>query len=73
MYGHGFATLFLAEVYGMTPRPDVRETLRKAVRLIVQTQNQEGGWRYHPVRNDAALSVTSCQIMALRAARTTGV
>lgn len=73
MYGHGFATLFLAEVYGMTQRPEVRETLRKAVRLIVNTQNEAGGWRYQPVRNDADLSVTICQVMALRAARNTGV
>jgi hypothetical protein len=73
MYGHGFATLFLAEVYGMTHRPDLRETLRKAVRLIVTTQNKEGGWRYQPVRNDADLSVTVCQVMALRAARNTGI
>jgi len=73
MYGHGFATLFLAEVYGMTPRREVREALRKAIRLIVQTQNDEGGWRYQPVRNDADISVTICQIMALRAARNTGI
>jgi squalene cyclase len=73
MYGHGFATLFLAEVYGMTPRPDVREALRKAVRLIVVTQNDEGGWRYQPVRDDADISVTVCQIMALRAARNVGI
>lgn len=73
MYGHGFATLFLAEAYGMTHRPEVRETLRKAVRLIVTTQNKEGGWRYQPVRNDADLSVTVCQVMALRAARNTGI
>jgi len=73
MYGHGFATLFLAEVYGMTNRRDVRETLRKAVRLIVNTQNEEGGWRYQPVRADADLSVTVCQVMALRAARNAGV
>ncbi len=73
MYGHGFATLFLAEVYGMTPRSDVRETLRKAVRLIASTQNDEGGWRYQPVRHDADLSVTICQIMALRAARNAGI
>ena len=26
MYGHGFATLFLAEVYGMSRRVDVRES-----------------------------------------------
>jgi len=73
MYGHGFATLFVAEIYGMSPRPDVREALRKAVRLIANTQNQEGGWRYQPVRNDADLSVTICQVMALRAARNAGI
>jgi prenyltransferase beta subunit len=73
MYGHGFATLFLAEVYGMTDRPDVRETLRRAVRLIVSTQNDEGGWRYQPVRADADISVTICEIMALRAARNSGI
>jgi len=73
MYGHGFATLFLAEVYGMENDPKVREVLRKAVRLIVSTQNEEGGWRYQPVRADADISVTVCQVMALRAARNTGV
>ncbi len=73
MYGHGFATLFLAEVYGMTRRDDVQETLRKAVRLIVTTQNDEGGWRYQPVRHDADISVTVCQMMALRAARNAGL
>ncbi len=73
MYGHGFATLFLAEVYGMTPRPEVRETLRKAIRLIITTQNDEGGWRYQPVRGDADISVTVCQINALRAARNAGI
>lgn len=73
MYGHGFATLLLAEVYGMTPRDDLREYLRKAVRLIITTQNEEGGWRYQPVRHDADLSVTVCQIMALRAARNAGL
>ena len=73
MYGHGFATLFLAEMHGASTRPDLRERLRKAVALIVQTQNNQGGWRYHPVRADADLSVTVCQIMALRAARNVGI
>ena len=45
MYSHGFGTLFLAEAYGMTHRPEVREKLQKAVRLIIDTQNAEGGWR----------------------------
>lgn len=73
MYGHGFATLFLAEVYGMSQREDLRDKLARAVDLIVRTQNAEGGWRYQPVRADADLSVTICQIMALRAARNAGI
>lgn len=73
MYGHGFASLFLAEAYGQTSRPDVKEKLQNAIRLLVQTQNREGGWRYQPVPNDADISVTICQIMALRAARNAGI
>lgn len=50
MYEHGFATLFLAEAYGTTSRPDLRQKLAKAVQLIINTQNDEGGWRYEPRR-----------------------
>lgn len=73
MYGHGFAALFLAESYGMTNRPDLREKLDKAIALIVNTQNQEGGWRYQPQRADADISVTICQVMALRSAHNAGL
>jgi hypothetical protein len=73
MYSHGFATLFLAEVYGMTQDEQVKEKLQKAVRLIQKTQNPQGGWRYMPVPVDADVSVTICQVMALRAARDAGI
>jgi hypothetical protein len=80
MYGHGFATLFLGEVYGMNWGGSdtelsrrVHEALVKAVRLIERTQNEEGGWRYNPVPYDADLSVTICQVMALRSARNAGI
>ncbi len=74
MYGHGFATLFLGEVYGMNPSDKrVREALVRAVDLIVGTQNDEGGWRYNPVPYDADISVTICEIMALRSARNAGI
>ncbi len=80
MYGHGFATLFLGEIYGMTGggadtaiSTQIHESLVKAVRLIEQTQNDEGGWRYNPVPYDADVSVTICQIMALRSARNAGI
>ena len=51
---------------------DVRneDQLAAAVKLIVNTQNSNGGWRYQPVRTDADISVTICQVMALRAAST---
>ena len=73
MYEHGFATLFLAEVYGMTRDPRVKAKLALAVQLIERTQNGEGGWRYNPVPMDADISVTICQIMGLRAARNSGI
>ena len=73
MYAHAFGTLFLAEAYGITHRPEIREKLQKAVRLIVDCQNDEGGWRYQPVKRDADISVTICQINALRAARIAGL
>ena len=73
MYGHGFATLFLAEIHGASDDQRVREALVKAVRLIVATQNDQGGWRYQPVPQKADISVTICQIMALRAARNAGI
>lgn len=78
MYGHGFATLFLGEVYGSVagnPELDDRvyEALDRAVRLIERTQNEEGGWRYNPVPFDADVSVTICQIMGLRSARNAGL
>ncbi len=70
MYGHGFGTLFLAEVSGMvqdkTLREEARGTLHRAVKLIVDSQNDEGGWRYTPGSREADISVTICQIMALR-------
>jgi hypothetical protein len=80
MYGHGFATLFLGEIYGMTRGANdtaksarLHEALVRAVRLIERTQNEEGGWRYNPVPYDADVSVTICQVMALRSARDAGI
>ena len=72
MYGHGFAALLLAQVYGATRQREVRPALKNAIDLIVSTQNDEGGWRYGPTKKDADISVTVCQTMALRAARNAG-
>jgi hypothetical protein len=78
MYSHGFGTLLLAELHGMVHdralAADLRARLRRAVELLVKTQNAEGGWRYQPeVATEADLSVTVAQVMALRAAHNADV
>ena len=75
MYSHAFATLYLSQVYGMTrgDRERVERGLRAAVQLIVDCQNSFGAWRYTPYTNEGDLSVTVCQLQALRAAREAGV
>jgi hypothetical protein len=73
MYSHAFATLFLAEVYGMAGGAKCKVALERAVNLIVDSQNQHGGWRYNPFDRETDLSVTVCQLQALRAARNIGI
>lgn len=75
MYGHGFATLSLAEAYGVAPQHhELGQKLRDAVNLIVRTQKPDGGWRYTADRMSFSdLSVTVCQVQALRAARNGGI
>lgn len=77
MYGHGFATMFLAECLGMTRsrklKAKLKKTLKLAVDTIVTSQTKSGGWRYTTDSTDADVSVTVCQVMALRAARNAGL
>lgn len=73
MYGHGFATLCFAELYGMTKRADFKEKLENAVGLTIRAQGPEGGWRYQPNSPDADISVTAVQVVALKAAANGGV
>jgi hypothetical protein len=56
-----------------TMKVETADKLARAVRLIVTTQNPEGGWRYQPRASEADISVTICQVMALRAARNAGI
>jgi hypothetical protein len=73
MYEHALATLFLSEVDGMTDRTEIPSILQAAVRVIVNSQNDEGGWRYQPHSFDADISVTVMQIVALRGAKNAGI
>lgn len=73
MYSHAFATLFMAEIYGMAADARTKTTLERAVNLIVDSQNESGGWRYNAFDRATDLSVTVCQLQALRAARNIGI
>jgi len=73
MYGHGFATMLLCLTHGMTKASrENRSKIVAAVKTILNTQNDAGGWRYEPQRADADISVTACQMTALRAAKNAG-
>ena len=73
MYSHAFATLFLAQAYGMVHDPAIKRALERAVIWIADTQNRYGGWRYNPFTTAVDLSVTVCQLQALRSARDIGI
>jgi squalene cyclase len=73
MYCHAMATLALAELWGMNGDDDLKPVLTKAVDLIVRCQSAEGGWRYEPNPYGHDISVTIMQVMALRAAKNSGL
>lgn len=73
MYEHAFCLLFLAESYGNTHRDkDLKEAISRAIKVLVYSQNPNGGWRYQPEPLDADISVTVTVLQALRAAKNAG-
>lgn len=73
MYSHAFATLFLSQMHGMAREKRLELALERAVHWIVDCQNHQGAWRYNAFSLSADLSVTVCQLQALRAARNIGI
>ncbi len=77
MYGHGFGTLFLSQVYGMeedkTRQRRIKSALKRAIQLIARSQSRDGGWLYTPDSRGDEGSVTVTQIQALRGCRNAGI
>jgi hypothetical protein len=80
MYGHGFAFLFLASVYGEEKDADQRrkleDILTRAAKFSRDAQTTRGGWGYVTARDGRDFdegSVTITQLQALRAARNAGI
>lgn len=75
MFGHGFALLFLATLYGMENDQDLRRemqpVIRSAIHLTSRGQSNLGGWMYYPGGGDEG-SVTITQMQALRACHNAG-
>jgi len=73
MYGHGVATLALAEALGMTRDDMLARPTADAVRFIVTAQDTYGGgWRYLPGQTGDT-TVTAWQLAALKSAALAGV
>lgn len=75
MYNHGFSTLALAEAYGAVQDDRIGPALKKAVELILASQdkNKFKGWRYSPDSSDADSTVSGACFVALIAARNAGL
>jgi hypothetical protein len=86
MYHHGFATLGLAEAYGVVDdrtlwppgekeRRSIGAALELAVRAAITSQksNSFGAWRYSPESNDADTSVSGAVLVGMLAARNAGI
>ena len=75
MYNHGFGTLALAEAYGAVQDERIGPALKKAVALILTSQekNRFKAWRYAPDAQDADSTVSGACFVALIAARNAGL
>jgi hypothetical protein len=75
MYNHGFSTLALAEAYGQVQDERIGPALKKAVELILTSQekNRFKAWRYSPDSKDADSTVSGACFVALIAARNAGL
>lgn len=73
MYGHGVASLALAEALGMTGDRMLQPYVRDAVRFIETAQDLHGGgWRYLPGQAGDT-TVTAWQLAALKSGTLAGI
>ena len=77
MYNHGLATFVLGQAHGMTTSKDrkLNRVLDDALKLIANTQCEDGGWDYRAQRQHAGhdLSLAVMQAKALRSAVDSGL
>jgi len=75
MYNHGLSAFTLGQAYGMSADRRIGPVLDRALKLIVQTQGDDGGWDYVARRQSRGhdLSLAVMQALALRSAVDSGL
>jgi len=75
MYNHGLASFALGQAYGMTNNKTLSNVLDKSLKLISNTQAEDGGWDYRARRQGRGhdLSLVVMQAKALRGAMDSGL
>ena len=75
MYNHGLSTFVLGQAYGVAKEARIKQSLDRALRLIAETQCDDGGWGYRARREKMGhdLSLTATQLNALRSAISSGL
>jgi hypothetical protein len=75
MYNHGLTTFVLGQAHGMTGDPQIGKTLDLALKLIYNTQCEDGGWDYRARKqqNGHDLSLAVMQAKAIRSAADSGL
>ncbi len=69
LYNHCIAALAMAEAYGMTKSPLIKDSAQRGIDYLVKAQNPGFGWRYKVQPGDNDTSVTGWAVMALKSAK----
>lgn len=75
MYNHGLSCFVLGQAHGMMNDPRISPALDRALKLIANTQCDDGGWEYQAQRRPHGhdLSLAVMQAKALRSAVDSGL
>src|SRR5262245_36407570 len=75
MYNHGLSAFVLGQAHGMSADARIGPVLDRALKLIANTQCEDGGWDYQAERqrNGHDLSLAVMQAKALRSALDSGL
>ena len=72
MYAHAIGTMALCEAYGLSGDDRLKVPAQLAIKYLIASQHQQGGWRYSP-NTPGDLSVTGWIFLAIRNGQLSGL